>query len=314
MQQRNIFAGPYLDRAAHLRQDPAWFAAALDDERSRAIPVWNSRNLITEGDPPRAAYVELTCIPSERRTSADLILLGRVGGTNYFTYEIESIEAPLLLPGTRFEDLRVVASMLPIDEAGLLGYARAIISWRRRHRFCGACGATTLSAKSGHVLVCTNPSCRHEQFPRIDPAIIVLVSDAERALLGRQASWPIGRYSTIAGFVEPGESLEDAVAREVLEETGIDVDRIEYHSSQPWPFPASLMLGFTAHAITTEVHLRDEELEDARWFTRADLESNGLLLPPRQSISFRLIEHWFDAGGGARLRDIQGSAPWPHSR
>jgi NAD+ diphosphatase len=314
MQQRNIFAGPYLDRAAHLRQDPAWFAAALADERSRAIPVWNSRNLIAEGDPPRAAYLELACIPSERRTGADLILLGRVGGTNYFTYEIESIEAPPLLPGTRFEDLRVVASVLPIDEAGLLGYARAIISWRRRHRFCGTCGATTVSAKGGHVLVCTNPSCRHEQFPRIDPAIIVLVSDAERALLGRQASWPVGRYSTIAGFVEPGESLEDAVAREVFEETGIDVDRIEYHSSQPWPFPASLMLGFTAHAITTQVHLRDQELEDARWFTRADLESNGTLLPPRQSISFRLIEHWFDAGGGARLRDIQGSTPWPHSR
>jgi NAD+ diphosphatase len=314
MQQRNIFAGPYLDRAAHLRQDPAWIATALADERSRAIPVWNSRNLIAEGDPPRAAFLELTYIPFERRTSADLILLGRVGGTNYFTYEIESVEPPPLLPGTRFEDLRVVASVLPIDEAGLLGYARAIIYWRRRHRFCGTCGAKTLSAKSGHVLVCTNPSCRHEEFPRIDPAIIVLVSDAERALLGRQASWPVGRYSTIAGFVEPGESLEDAVAREVVEETGINVDRIEYHSSQPWPFPASLMLGFTAHAVTTEVHLRDQELEDARWFTRADLESNGTLLPPRQSISFRLIEHWFDAGGGARLRDIQGSAPWPHSR
>ena len=313
MQQRNIFSGPYLDRAAHLREDPAWFAAALADGRSRAIPVWNSRNLIAEGDNPRAAYLELTHIPSERRTGEDLILLGRFGDTNYFTYEIESIE-PSPPPGTRFEDLRVVASLLPIDEAGLLGYARAIISWRRRHRFCGTCGATTLSAKGGHVLVCTNPSCRHEQFPRIDPAIIVLVSDAERALLGRQASWPIGRYSTIAGFVEPGESLEDAVAREVFEETGINVDRIEYHSSQPWPFPASLMLGFTAHAITTEVHLRDQELEDARWFTRADLESNGTLLPPRQSISFRLIEHWFDAGGGARLRDLQGSAPWPHSR
>src|SRR5580704_9440549 len=314
MQQRNIFAGPYLDRTAHLRQDPAWFAAALADERSRAIPVWNSRNLIAEGDAPRAAYLELSLIPSERRNSAELILLGRFGDTNYFTYEVESIDPPSLLPGTRFEDLRVVASVLPIDEAGLLGYARAIISWRRRHRFCGTCGAKNLSAKSGHVLVCSNPSCRHEQFPRIDPAIIVLVSDGERALLGRQASWPVGRYSTIAGFVEPGESLEDAVAREVLEETGIVVDQIEYHSSQPWPFPASLMLGFTAHALTTEVHLRDEELEDARWFQRADLAANGALLPPRQSISFRLVEDWFDAGSDVRLRDIQGSTSWPQSR
>src|SRR3984893_2964720 len=172
MQQRNIFAGPYLDRAAHLRQDPAWFAAALANERSRAIPVWNSRNLIAEDDGPRAAYLELTHIPSERRTSADLILLGRIGDTNYFTYEIESIEPPPLPPGTRFEDLRVVASMLPIDEAGLLGYARALISWRRRHRFCGTCGTKTIPAKGGHVLVCTNAGCRHEQFPRLDPAII----------------------------------------------------------------------------------------------------------------------------------------------
>ena len=164
-----------------------------------------------------------------------------------------------------------LASLLPVDEAGLLGYARAMVAWRRRHRYCGTCGAKTMPAKGGHVLVCTNPVCRHEQFPRIDPAIIVLVSDGERALLGRQAAWPRGRYSTIAGFVEPGESLEDAVAREVLEETGVRVAEIEYHSSQPWPFPSSLMLGFTAHALTQEVHLRDQELEDARWFTRADL-------------------------------------------
>ena len=314
MQQRNIFAGPYLDRAAHLRQDPEWFAAALADERSRAIPVWNSRNLIAEGDIPRAVYWELSRIPPERLTGADLILLGRFGETSYFTYEIDSIDPPPTPPGTRFEDLRLVAAVLPIDEAGLLGYARAIVSWRRRHRFCGTCGARTLPAKSGHVLVCSDPSCRHEQFPRIDPAIIVLVSDGERALLGRQASWPVGRYSTIAGFVEPGESLEDAVAREVFEETGIEVDQIEYHSSQPWPFPSSLMLGFTAHARSTEVRLRDEELEDARWFNRADLASNGTLLPPRQSISYRLIEHWFDAGWNTRLRDIQGSAPWPQSR
>jgi NAD+ diphosphatase len=297
-----------------LRQDPEWFAAAFADARSRAIPVWNSRNLIAGGDNPRAEYYGMSGIPPEYRNAGELILLGRFGEISYFTFEIESVDPPPSPPGTRFEDLRLVAAVLPIDEAGLLGYARAIISWRRRHRFCGLCGAQTQSAKSGHVLVCTDPSCRHEQFPRIDPAIIVLVSEGECALLGRQASWPVGRYSTIAGFVEPGESLEDAVGREVLEETGIEVDQIEYHSSQPWPFPASLMLGFTAHALTTDVRLRDQELEDARWFTRADLKSNGTLLPPRQSISFRLIEHWFDAGTDGRLRDIQVSAPWPQPR
>src|SRR6185312_11773311 len=309
MQQMNIFAGPYLDRASHLRQDPAWFAAALADERSRAIPVWNSRTLVAEGDAPRAVYLPLSEVPPARRNGEDLILLGRFDGIDYFTYDIDSVEAPPLPPGARFEDLRLVASLLPVEEAGLLGYARALVSWRRRHRFCGTCGAKTVSAKSGHVLVCSNAQCRTEQFPRVDPAIIVLVSDGERALLGRQASWPVGRYSTIAGFVEPGESLEDAVAREVLEETGIEVDAIEYHSSQPWPFPASLMLGFTAHALTSEVHLKDRELEDARWFTRTDLASGTPLVPPGVSISFRLIEHWFNAGGGRPLREILGRVP-----
>jgi NAD+ diphosphatase len=309
MQQMNIFAGPYLDRASHLRQDPSWFAAALADERSRAIPVWNSRTLVAEGDVQRAVYLPLSAVPPARRNGEDLILLGRFDGIDYFTYDIDSVEAPPLPPGARFEDLRLVASLLPVEEAGLLGYARALVSWRRRHRFCGTCGAKTVSAKSGHVLVCSNAQCRTEQFPRVDPAIIVLVSDGERALLGRQASWPAGRYSTIAGFVEPGESLEDAVAREVLEETGIEVDAIEYHSSQPWPFPASLMLGFTAHALTSEVHLKDRELEDARWFTRADLASGTPLVPPGVSISFRLIEHWFNAGGGRPLREILGRVP-----
>jgi NAD+ diphosphatase len=314
MQQRNVFAGPYLDRAAHLRTDPQWFAKALADERSRSLPVWNSRNLIVEADPPRAAYLELSLLAEEQRNGGNLILLGRFDGSDIFTYEVESPEPPQLIAGTRFEDLRVVAAILPAAEAGLLSYARAMIAWRGRHRFCGSCGAATRAAKGGHVLVCTNPDCAHEQFPRIDPAIIVLVSDGDRALLGRQASWPAGRYSTIAGFVEPGESLEDAVAREVFEETGIEIDRIEYHSSQPWPFPSSLMLGFTAHALTTEIKKRDQELEDAQWFTRADLANGRPIVPPNVSISFRLIEHWFDAGGGPPLRETLKASTWPASR
>ena len=207
-----------------------------------------------------------------------------------------------------------MAPLLAEEEAGLLGYARAMIGWRRTHRHCGRCGATTLPAKAGHVLVCTNPVCRHEQFPRLDPAIIVLVIDGDRVLLGRQASWPAGRYSTIAGFVEPGESLEDAVAREVHEETGIRVDEIEYHSSQPWPFPSSLMLGFTARAASQDIDLRDLELEDARWFTREDIVGGTPYLPPNISISFRLIEHWFDAGATLPLRQLHAPAAWPGQR
>jgi NAD+ diphosphatase len=311
MQQRNILAGPYMDRAAHLRKDPAWFANALADTRSRFLPFCNSRILSVDGGAPRAALLDVSGVPEARRNDNELILLGRYDDINVFAFEIESTEPPQLGPSTRFEDLRLVASMLSPMEAGLLGYARGMVLWRARHRFCGICGAVTLAARGGHVLICTNPACRHEQFPRTDPAIIVLVSDGERALLGRQSSWPVGRYSTIAGFVEPGESLEDAVAREVFEETGIEVDRIEYHSSQPWPFPSSLMLGFTAHALTTQILRRDDELEDAQWFTRADLASGRPLVPPGVSISFRLIEHWFDAGGGPKLREIHQVTAWP---
>src|ERR1700733_276686 len=313
MQPRNILSGPYLDRSGQSRDDPAWFASALADPRSRYLPVWNSRNLIG-GDPPPPAMLPLDSIPQDRLNPKDLILLGRFAGTNVFAYEITGTEPAPLDAGARFEDLRMLAAALPADEAGLLGYARGMISWRARHHYCGTCGAPMSPAKGGHVLICTNPACKHEEFPRTDPAIIVLVSDGDRALLGRQASWPPGRYSTIAGFVEIGESLEDAVAREVFEETGIEVDNIVYHSSQPWPFPSSLMLGFMARARTTQIQRRDDELEDAQWFTRADLASGRPLVPPSVSISFRLIEDWFDAGGGPKLRQILKPPSWPAAR
>jgi NAD+ diphosphatase len=311
MERRNIFAGPYLDRAAHLRQDPGWFDAALADPQSRAVPVWNSRSLVTDADPPRAVLLELAAVPQTLRDSDHLILLGRFGEVHCFAYELDSATLPTPEAGTSFQDLRVIASRLPADEAGVLGYARAMIAWRNRHRFCGNCGTATLPSRGGHARVCSNAACRLEQFPRIDPAIIVLVSDGERALLGRQAAWPPRRYSTIAGFVEPGESLEDAVAREVFEETGVETADIRYHSSQPWPFPASLMLGFTARAASTAILRRDAELEDAAWFSRAAIGAGAIVLPPRQSISYTLIEDWFDATAPVPLRELQAPEPWP---
>jgi NAD+ diphosphatase len=185
-----------------------------------------------------------------------------------------------------------------------------MVLWRRRHRYCGSCGAPARSESAGHVMKCTSPACGAEQFPRLDPAIIVLVSDGERALLGRQAAWPAGQYSTIAGFVEPGESLEDAVAREVMEETGVAVTDAHYHSSQPWPFPSSLMVGFTARAGTDAVPRADEELEDVRWFTREEIAAGHPRLPPPQSVSFRLIEDWYDSGSPLPLRLTPGVARW----
>jgi NAD+ diphosphatase len=311
MERSHVFAGPYLDRSAYLRDDREGLVAALADARSRVIPVWNTRNLVVAGDPPRAALLELSSLPQALHNADQLILLGQSGNALYFACALDGDVAPQLMDGATFEDLRTAAPALPADDAGLLGYARAMVTWRQRHRYCGNCGAPTRALRGGHVVLCTNSTCALEQFPRIDPAIIVLISDGERALLGRQASWPAGRYSTIAGFVEIGESLEDAVVREVLEETGVPVDEIRYHSSQPWPFPASLMLGFTAHALSADVHRKDKELEDVRWFSRQDIVARNFLLPTGLSISYRLIEHWFDAGGGTPLRDV--TKTWKNS-
>src|SRR5262249_4560440 len=153
----------------------------------------------------------------------------------------------------------------------LLAYARGLMHWHARHGFCGVCGSRTESASAGHVRKCTNPDCGASHFPRTDPAVIMLVHDGDKALLGRQKVWPQGMYSTLAGFVEPGESLEETVRREVYEETGIAVGEVVYHSSQPWPFPASLMIGFHAEARSRTINRVDSELEDAGWFSRAEL-------------------------------------------
>ncbi|MDE1924510.1 MAG: NAD(+) diphosphatase [Gammaproteobacteria bacterium] len=308
MARRYTFAGPFLDRVTHLRTEPAWFDAANADPDGRAVVQWNARSLVLDGDPPRAALVALSDLPAEGRAPENLILLGHFAGRPCFAAEIDALEPPQIVPGARFEDLRAVLPRLAAEDAGLLGYARALLAWRARHRYCGACGAPTLPARAGHTRVCSAPACRLEHFPRIDPAIIVLVSDGARALLGRQPSWPPGRFSTIAGFVEPGEALEDAVAREVQEETGVEVDQITYFGSQPWPFPGSLMLGFTARAVSTTIRLNDRELEDARWFTRADVAAGAVRLPLAQSISYALIEAWFDAGGTS-LATLPGAEP-----
>lgn len=290
----NIYAGPYLDRNARLRDEAGWLEALSLDSDALLIPVWQARNLVVRASgSPQARLLEWRHARNLVGSSAELVLLGEFRSRLCFAFELQGAEPPVL-EDSEFADLRAVGGSLDPDEAGLLAYARAMILWRARHRFCGACGAPTLSSRAGHVMKCSR--CETQHFPRIDPAIIVLVSRGEganeRALLGRQAAWPPGRYSTIAGFVEPGESLEDAVAREVREETGIDTAEITYHSSQPWPFPASLMLGFMARARSVAITCNDGELEDARWFSRAELDSGRVLLPPAQSISYRLIDDW----------------------
>lgn len=292
----NVFAGPYVNRLTPRRQDPQEVAAALAGEAARIVPLWRSRSLITREPTPAACLLPLTEELRAQLCTEELILLGGFRGQVAFAAELGGAAPPQFDEAAEFVDLRRVGALLDQDDAGLLAYARAMLSWRRRHRYCGFCGTPTRAEHAGHIMTCGSERCGAQAFPRLDPAVIVLVSDGERALLGRQASWPAGRFSTIAGFVEPGESLEDAVRREVLEETGVEVHEVRYHSSQPWPFPASLMLGFQARARTTEIGPGDGELEAARWFTRAEIATGTPSLPPPQSVSYRLIEDWYDAG------------------
>ena len=311
MRTPNVFAGPYLDRIAHLRKDPARVAEALADPGTLIVPLWQARNLVRRSEhSSTAAFIEATQGLRRELGGDEPVLLGRFRGRAVFAVEIVAGSPPALLPDASFEDLRTAGAFLPHEEAGLLAYARALILWRQRQRYCGRCGAPTRAGNAGHVMACSDPSCATEHFPRLDPAIIVLVTDGNRALLGRQAAWPEGRYSTIAGFVEPGESLEDAVVREVLEETGVQVQDAAYHSSQPWPFPASLMIGFTARASAAAIPRADEELEDVRWFSREEIAAGTPILPPPQSVSFRLIEDWYDSGSPVPLRRTPGAQLW----
>ncbi len=301
MRPPNPYAAGRLDRAAHRRRDDRWLAERLADAGSRVVPVWRARNLVRTVAAPAALHFPPAAV-ADLHAAADFVaFLGLVDDRAHFAIDISAVEEPLAALPTDgvFEDLRNVGPLLDHDEGAILAYARGLFSWHRRHLFCGICGHPTESGQAGHVRVCGNGDCATQHFPRLDPAVIVLVHDGDRCLLGRQPNWPPGMHSTLAGFVETGESLEDTVAREVREESAIEVTDIRYHSSQPWPFPSSLMLGFYARAVTTEIATGDDELEDARWFTRAEIrnspEDETFRLPRHDSIARRLILDWLDA-------------------
>jgi NAD+ diphosphatase len=301
--QPNSLAGQYLNRAAELRKDEARLRTALADPEVLVVPVWRTRSLVIQDASMLCAHFVTGVATLGDVDSNELIFLGEFRERMCFAVDLAASDEPQLDSRAQFRDLRTIAGELPADEAGVLAYARAMVTWRERHRFCGRCGARALAFDGGHVLRCSDASCATQTFPRIDPAIIVLIHDGEHALLGRQASWPAGWYSTIAGFVEPGESLEDAVVREAREETGVRIDAVEYHSSQPWPFPSSLMMGFRAEALGTELVVDKNELEDARWFDRAEVRlmlerthPDGLTTPFPFAIAHHLIRDFVENG------------------
>jgi NAD+ diphosphatase len=286
----NTFAGAFVDRSGHRRQDAKWLKAALLMPECRFVPVWGDKCLIT-AEPSRAILLDNKAA-GPWLDNCEPIFLGFFREHPAFAFRIDPGETSPLANLGEFHDLRYLGSILPPDEANLAAHARALVIWHSLQKYCGLCGSPSRAESGGNTRICANAQCGQTIFPRVDPAIIVLISNGPQCLLGRQATWPEGRYSTIAGFVEPGESLEDAVRREVKEESNIEVHDVQYHSSQPWPFPSSLMLGFTGSAATNEIVLNDGELEDARWFTRKELQSGFPKLPYRLSIARRLVDDW----------------------
>jgi len=304
MALKTFFSGSPLVRAVHIRLDQDALEQAWNAQTTRVVMVWRSRCMVQHNTAVMLPPARL----GRSIRLADSIYLGQLEGQHIFAALLDSDPAAHGLDECAFASFRLLMGQLPATDAALLAYAKGMIEWQQRHVYCGLCGALNKSEAGGFTMVCSGPMCRHRSFPRIDPAIIVLVTTDDSCLLGRQLEWPATRYSTIAGFVEPGESLEDAVAREVHEETNVTVSNAQYMGSQPWPFPGAMMIGFRATAATTAIQLNDGELTDARWFSRAEIAAAAISLPPVNSIAFQLIENWFDAWDGPRLRALDLSS------
>ena len=300
-----IFIDDVFDRAAHLRSEPEKLWDRLRDGPSRVIPVCRDRNLVTRGDDINAALIAGPEARAMIESASEVVFLGTAGEEAFFAVEIPDPDPRTLAPfdgAAAFMDLREVGPLIDARDGALLALARGIMYWHRHTQFCGICGSPTESREAGFTRACIGADCGHEHYPRTDPAVIMLVTrpgaGGGYCLLGRQSKWPEKRYSTLAGFVEPGETLEAAVAREVYEETGVTVADVHYQASQPWPFPSSLMLGFRARATTDAIRVNDSELEDARWFSRAEVarfDPPGFVLPRSGSISRWLIASWLAA-------------------
>ena len=296
MPQRTIhYADDTIDRIAVRREDQAWLDDRLRATTTRFVVVASGRHPISDADAGARRPCYLGARDIEGALPGEPILLGLQEDIAYFAVDVTDALPPLPTRVTLLK-LRDVITDLGHADSAVLAYASALVHWHRTHRFCGACGQPTKSVRGGHVRRCTGAACRREHFPRTDPAVITLVIDGDRCLLARRRDWAPGRRSTVAGFVEPGETLEHTVAREVLEEVGVRVGEVRYRGSQPWPFPQSLMLGFRAVAETTSITVDGDEIAEADWYTperiHADTAAGALILPPFDSISRRLVDDW----------------------
>jgi NAD+ diphosphatase len=332
MEEIYCFAGNPLDRAAPRRQDPDWVAALLDDPHSLILPLIDLKPLVREGPPvmpdwrPIAEWRALLAtgvepillglrdVPSPAPAGAELQLrAGRperssgsaqAGERAYFALDASTWERAR--DGAKTLDVRALAARIAGSEAAILGEARALVDWHARHRFCARCGTASLPASGGWLRRC--PNCEAHHFPRIDPVVIMLAVNGERCLLGRNKRRAGARFSCLAGFMEPGETPEEAVRREIFEESGIRTGRVRYLGAQPWPFPSSLMMGFLAEAQSEEITIDPDEIAEARWFDRDEVRAmvaRSLTddpapvlpsLPPPLAIGHQICRRWAVAG------------------
>ncbi len=293
MYDPHVFAANPLDRASNQRRDEAWLESQRRDPRGRYLLFRDLNALATSEDAPRLAWLDSESVDGEQ--VSDTVLLGLLDGVPHFAVSVDSHASDGVGAAT-FVDGRAVAALLPGGEAGILAQARSLLDWHARHRFCGRCGAETASVEGGVRRQCAGCDARH--YPRVDPSIIVVVERGDRCLLASRSTAPGRRHSCVAGFVEPGESIEEAVSREVREETNVEVGRVRYHSSQPWPFPATLMIGCVAEAVSEEITVDGVEIASAAWFTRSQVRaalagsSDELALPGPIAIAHHLIRAW----------------------
>ncbi len=304
------FAGNPLDRGERERRDERWIEEQKTHPASRFLPISDLNILISDSASP-----ELRWLSFEEKTQlgldAKVFFLGSYSGRSHFVIDVSGEDAAVSrLCGDgqlKFEDARTAGENLSVLEAGLVAQARSQVAWHSRHGFCSVCGEKTHAERGGGVRRC--PACGSEHFPRTDPVVIVVVHDGERCLLGQsrnRAAFRGNRYSALAGFMDQGESVEEAVAREVMEESGIGIKNVRYHSSQPWPFPSSLMIGCHAEAATTEIAMDNEEMSDVRWFSREEVllalegRSDELTVPGPIAIAHHLLKAWATGDIGPR--------------
>ncbi|MBO0332355.1 NAD(+) diphosphatase [Sneathiella sp. CAU 1612] len=305
MKKPIVFAGGDFDRASHLRTDPNWIEQKLRDPNSRFLPMHQLKALISLTEGARIDWRGYSEVQEFITAGASLIFLGNTDTTSHFAIDVSEIENPKRPPVEdwgKFIDVRSVAPQLSSGEAGALAQARSMIDWHNRHGFCAVCGAPTQPQEAGYSRKCEDTSCSATHFPRTDPVAIMMVTKGDKCLLGQGINFPGDFYSCLAGFIEPGETIEQGVMREVLEESGIQVTNVRYHQSQPWPFPSSLMIGCFADALNDDITVDHTELNDARWFTREEVrrmleqstKPTGLRIGGPIALAHQLAKAWVE--------------------